>query len=96
MVAPPFCVAFVMVFVVGFLSDRLRSCSGLLVINSIIACVGDLMLVLLPSEYNHARYGALFLTLSGILSGVTLTVGNITGNACGDIKKGKLQLPQLT
>lgn len=92
MVAPPFAVAFVMVFVVGYISDRLKSCSGLLVVNSIVACIGDLMLVLLPPEYNHARYGALFLTLTGILSGVTLTVGNITGNACGDIKKGESSL----
>ncbi|OQV07919.1 hypothetical protein CLAIMM_12273 [Cladophialophora immunda] len=87
MVAPPYCVAFVMVFVVGYLSDRFKSCSGILVINSVVAAVGDLLLVLLPARYNHARYGATFLTLTGILSGVTLSVGNITGNCCGDIKK---------
>ncbi|KAK4938531.1 hypothetical protein LTR10_021063 [Elasticomyces elasticus] len=88
MVAPPYCVAFVMVFVVGYLSDRFKSCSGILVINSIVAAAGDLMLVLVPASHNNVRYGATFLTITGILSGVTLSVGNITGNSCGDIKKG--------
>lgn len=88
MVAPPYCVAFVMVYVLGYLSDRLKSCSGLLVVNSIVAAVGDLVLAGLPHTANKARYGATFLVLTGILSGVTLSVGNITGNCCGDIKKG--------
>ncbi|KIX02468.1 uncharacterized protein Z518_08409 [Rhinocladiella mackenziei CBS 650.93] len=88
MVAPPYCVAFVMVFVVGHLSDHLKSCSGILVVNAIIAAAGDLMLVLVPAEYNNVRYGATFLIITGILSSVTLTLGNITSNCCGDIKKG--------
>ncbi|KAF6802646.1 MFS transporter [Colletotrichum sojae] len=88
MTAPPYCVAFVMVFVVGYASDRLKSCSGLLVICSILAATGDLLLAVLPPSAAHARYGATFLILSGILSGVTLSVGNITSNCCGDIKKG--------
>lgn len=88
MVAPPFCVALVMVFVVGYLSDHFRSCSGLLVVMSLIAGAGDLMLVLLPIENGGGRYAGLFLVLTGILAGVTLSLGNITGNCCGDIKKG--------
>lgn len=88
MVAPPFCVALVMVFVVGYLSDHFRSCSGLLVIMSVIAGTGDLILVLLPIENGGGRYAGFFLVLTGILAGVTLSVGNITGNCCGDIKKG--------
>ncbi len=87
MTAPPYVVAFVMVFVVGYLSDRFRSCSGIMVINSVVAAIGNLMLVLVPAHHNNVRYGATFLTISGILSGVTLSVGNITGNCCGDIKK---------
>lgn len=87
MTAPPYCVAFVMVFVVGYISDRLRSCSGLLVINSVVAAVGLLMLVVVATERTNVRYGATFLVLTGILSGVTLSVGNITSNCCGDIKK---------
>lgn len=87
MVAPPYCLAFVMVFVVGHLSDYLQSCSGLLVVNSLVAATGDIMLALVPAEHNNVRYGATFLVISGILSGVTLTLGNITSNACGDIKK---------
>ncbi|KAK2018414.1 major facilitator superfamily transporter [Colletotrichum eremochloae] len=88
MTAPPYCVALVMVFVVGYASDRLRSCSGLLVVTSAVAAVGDLLLAILPHTAAAARYGATFLVTSGILSGVTLSVGNITGNCCGDIKKG--------
>ncbi|OHE99778.1 major facilitator superfamily transporter [Colletotrichum orchidophilum] len=88
MTAPPYCVAFVMVFVVGYASDRLRSCSGLLVVCSVVAAVGDLLLAVLPPTAAGARYGATFLILSGILSGVTLSIGNITSNCCGDIKKG--------
>ncbi|KAK7455393.1 major facilitator superfamily transporter [Colletotrichum acutatum] len=88
MTAPPYCVAFVMVFVVGWASDRVKSCSGLLVGCSVIAAVGDLLLAMLPHTAASARYGATFLILSGILSGVTLSVGNITSNCCGDIKKG--------
>ncbi|KAL0937416.1 MFS transporter [Colletotrichum truncatum] len=88
MTAPPYCVAFVMVFVVGYASDRLKSCSGLLVICSMVAATGDLLLAVLPHTAANARYGATFLILSGILSGVTLSVGNITSNCCGDIKKG--------
>ncbi|KAK1992751.1 major facilitator superfamily transporter [Colletotrichum falcatum] len=88
MTAPPYCVAFVMVFVVGYASDRLGSCSGLLVATSAVAAAGDLLLALLPHTAAAARYGATFLITSGILSGVTLAVGNITGNCCGDIKKG--------
>ncbi|TEA15037.1 MFS transporter prlL [Colletotrichum sidae] len=88
MTAPPYCVAFVMVFVVGYASDRLKSCSGLLVVCSVVAAVGDLLLAVLPHTAANARYGAIFLITSGILSGVTLSVGNITSNCCGDIKKG--------
>ena len=88
MVAPPSCVAIVMVFVVSYLSDCFKSCSGILVVNSIMACTGDLMLALVPAKHSNVRYGATFLTISGILSGVTLSVGNITGNCCGgDVKK---------
>jgi sugar phosphate permease len=88
MTAPPYCVAFVMVFVMGYTSDKLKSCSGLLVLNSIVAAIGFLMLAVLPHTSEKARYGALFLVLTGILSGVTMSVGNITSNCCGDIKKG--------
>ncbi|GKT62572.1 MFS general substrate transporter [Colletotrichum tofieldiae] len=88
MAAPPYCVAFVMVFVVGYASDRLKSCSGLLVACSVVAATGDLLLAILPHTAASARYGATFLITSGILSGVTLSVGNITSNCCGDIKKG--------
>ncbi|TDZ21365.1 MFS transporter prlL [Colletotrichum orbiculare MAFF 240422] len=88
MTAPPYCVAFVMVFVVGYASDRLKSCCGLLVVCSVVAAVGDLLLAVLPHTAANARYGAVFLITSGILSGVTLSVGNITSNCCGDIKKG--------
>ncbi|KXH25408.1 major facilitator superfamily transporter [Colletotrichum nymphaeae SA-01] len=88
MTAPPYCVAFVMVFVVGWASDRVKSCSGLLVGCSVVAAIGDLLLAVLPHTAASARYGATFLILSGILSGVTLSVGNITSNCCGDIKKG--------
>ncbi|GKT42573.1 major facilitator-type transporter hxnP [Colletotrichum spaethianum] len=88
MTAPPYCVAFVMVFVVGYASDRLKSCSGLLVACSAVAATGDLLLAVLPHTAARARYGATFLITSGILSGVTLSVGNITSNCCGDIKKG--------
>ncbi|KFA46223.1 hypothetical protein S40293_07165 [Stachybotrys chartarum IBT 40293] len=88
MTAPPYCVAFVMVYVVGFASDRLKSCSGLLVVTSTVAAVGDLMLAVLPVSANSARYGACFLVVTGILSGVTLSLGNINHNCCGDIKKG--------
>lgn len=88
MTAPPYCVAFVMVFVVGYVSDRLRSCSGLLVITSTTAAIGDLMLGVLPASASNARYGACFLVLTGILSGVLLSLGNINHNCCGDIKKG--------
>lgn len=87
MTAPPYCVAFVMVYVVGFLSDWLQSCSGLLVVNSIIAATGHLILALVPTENHSVRYGATFLVTTGILSGVTLSLGNITSNCCGDIKK---------
>ncbi|KAK2025192.1 major facilitator superfamily transporter [Colletotrichum zoysiae] len=87
MTAPPYCVAFVMVFVVGYVSDRLQSCSGLLVITSAVAAVGDLLLAILPHTAVAARYGATFLITTGILAGVTLNVGNITSNCCGDIKK---------
>ena len=52
---------------------------------SIVAAIGDLMLVLLPIENTGGRYAGLFLVLTGILAGVTLTLGNITGNCCGDI-----------
>ena len=45
------------------------------------------MLCLIPADNNHARYGATFLIVTGILSGITLSVGNITSNCCGDIKK---------
>lgn len=88
MTAPPYCVAFVMVYVVGFVSDRLKSCSGLLVVTSTVAAVGDLMLGVLPPSASSARYGACFLVVTGILSGVVLSLGNISHNCCGDIKKG--------
>ncbi|PSN60608.1 major facilitator superfamily transporter [Corynespora cassiicola Philippines] len=87
MVAPPYCVALVFLFVVGYLSDRFGTCSGLLVVNSVVAATGDLMLALLPASYNHARYAATFLVITGILSGVVLSLGNITSNCCGDAKK---------
>lgn len=45
------------------------------------------MLALVPVENYHVRYGATFLVTTGILSGVTLSLGNITSNCCGDIKK---------
>lgn len=88
MTAPPYCVAFVMVFAVGWVSDRLRSCSGVMVVTSTVAAVGDLMLGVLPPTASGARYAACFLVLSGILSGVLLSLGNISHNCCGDIKKG--------
>ena len=55
---------------------------GLLVVCSIIAAAGDLLLAVLPHTADSARYGAIFLVLSGILSGITLSVGNITHNCC--------------
>ena len=88
MTAPPFCVALVMCFVIGWLSDRLRKCSSLLVIHALIAIVGDLILVLVPIEQGHTRYAGVFLIQLGILPAITLAVGNIINNACGDIKKG--------
>jgi nitrate/nitrite transporter NarK len=88
MTAPPFCVSLVMCFVIGWLSDRIRSCSGLLAGLTCIAIVGDLILVLLPIENGHGRYAGVFLVQLGILPCITLAVGNIINNCCGDIKKG--------
>ena len=82
------CVSLVMCFVIGWLSDRIRSCSGLLVVHTCIAMVGDLILVLLPIENGHGRYAGVFLIQLGILPAITLAVGNIVNNCCGDIKKG--------
>ncbi|ODV92479.1 hypothetical protein CANCADRAFT_22840 [Tortispora caseinolytica NRRL Y-17796] len=87
MVAPPFCVAFVMVFVVAPISDRLNRRASIYVVNSVVACAGYLMLALIPVENQSARYGALFLVIPAILSGVVLTLGNIQDNCCGDLKK---------
>ncbi|ODV92480.1 hypothetical protein CANCADRAFT_22840 [Tortispora caseinolytica NRRL Y-17796] len=87
MVAPPFCVAFVMVFVVAPISDRLNRRASIYVINSAVACAGYLMLALIPVENQSARYGALFLVIPAILSGVVLALGNIQDNCCGDLKK---------
>ncbi|KAK3716311.1 hypothetical protein LTR37_006461 [Vermiconidia calcicola] len=88
MTAPPFCVALVMCFVIGWLSDRIRSCSGLLAPLTCIAILGDLILVLLPIENGRGRYAGVFLVQLGILPCITLAVGNIINNSCGDIKKG--------
>ena len=88
MTAPPFVVSLVMCFVTGWLSDRIRSCSGLLVLHCAVAIVGDLILVLLPIENGQGRYAGVFLIQLGILPAITLAVGNIINNCCGDIKKG--------
>lgn len=88
MTAPPFCVSLVMCFVIGWLSDRVRSCSGLLAPLTCIAILGDLILVLLPIENGRGRYAGVFLVQLGILPCITLAVGNIINNCCGDIKKG--------
>jgi hypothetical protein len=45
------------------------------------------MLCLLDVSQNSARYGALFLIIPSIVSGVTLTIANVSDNCCGDIKK---------
>lgn len=48
---------------------------------------GFLMLALLDVSHNSARYGALFLIIPAIVSGISLTLANVTDNCCGDIKK---------
>jgi hypothetical protein len=45
------------------------------------------MLAILDESHSTARYGALFLIHPAILAAVTLTIGNVSDNCCGDIKK---------
>lgn len=74
-------------FIVGHLSDRLRLRAGLFVVNCVFTLTGLLMLALLDVSHNTARYGALFLIIPAITSGVTLTIANVSDYCCGDIKK---------
>lgn len=61
MVAPPFCVAFVCVYLVAHISDRVRIRARIYAVHCAIACIGYLMLALIPVDHPAPRYGALFL-----------------------------------
>ncbi|ANB13078.1 Tna1p [Sugiyamaella lignohabitans] len=87
MTAPPYCVGIVLVFVVAHISDRLQRRASLYIINTAVVLVGYLMLAVIDVENTSARYGALFLIIPGLVSGVVLSIGNITDNCCGDLKK---------
>jgi hypothetical protein len=87
MVAPPYAVAFVCVFIVAQASDRLMYRARLFAGMQVIAAVGYLMLCICDSSQNSVRYGSLFLIIPATLAGVTLSIGNISDNVCGDIKK---------
>lgn len=88
MTAPPYCVGIVLVFVLAQISDRLRVRAAIFAVNSIFVSTGYLMLLFVPQSNTTARYGALFLIIPGIVSGVVMSIGNITDNCCGDLKKG--------
>lgn len=78
---------------VAQISDRLRLRAAVFVVLSTIAAAGYLMLALLDESHRNARYGALFLIHPGVLSAITVALGNVTDNCCGDIKKVFIRLP---
>ncbi|QRW12782.1 major facilitator superfamily transporter [Ceratobasidium sp. AG-Ba] len=84
MTVPPYACAGVVMLLVAKASDRMKLrgpfVAGVLVLSGIGLAV--------PATNNHARYGAIFLAVTGTYCGIPLAMSWTTGNAGSETRRG--------
>lgn len=89
--APPYLVAFVVVILTAYLSDRLQSRSVFIMAHSLLAAAGYTVIALLgffESPHTLLRYFALYPAIAGFFSSITIIITWTINNQPSDSGKG--------
>ncbi|KAG9119983.1 hypothetical protein FRC07_004711 [Ceratobasidium sp. 392] len=88
MTVPPYACAGVVMLLIAKASDRLKLRGPFVAGVLMLSGIGYTILLAVPSSNNHARYGAIFLAVTGTYSGIPLAMSWTTGNAGSETRRG--------
>ncbi|KAG9117285.1 hypothetical protein FRC07_007380 [Ceratobasidium sp. 392] len=88
MTVPPYACAGVVMLLIAKASDRLKLRGPFVAGVLMLSGIGYTILLTVPSTNNHARYGAIFLAVTGTYSGIPLAMSWTTGNAGSETRRG--------
>ncbi|KAF8678709.1 mfs general substrate transporter [Rhizoctonia solani] len=88
MTVPPYACAGVVMLVVAKISDRAKVRGPFVAAVLVLSAIGYTILLAVPTTATKARYGAIFLAVSGTYSGIPLAMSWTTGNAGSETRRG--------
>ncbi|QRV84149.1 major facilitator superfamily transporter [Ceratobasidium sp. AG-Ba] len=88
MTVPPYACAGVVMLLVAKASDRMKLRGPFVAGVLVLSGIGYTILLAVPATNNHARYGAIFLAVTGTYCGIPLAMSWTTGNAGSETRRG--------
>ncbi|QRV98186.1 major facilitator superfamily transporter [Ceratobasidium sp. AG-Ba] len=88
MTVPPYACAGVVMLLVAKASDRMKLRGPFVAGVLVLSGIGYTILLTVPATNNHARYGAIFLAVTGTYCGIPLAMSWTTGNAGSETRRG--------
>lgn len=88
MTVPPYACAGVVMLIIAKLSDRAKMRGPFVAAVLALSGIGYTILLTVPTTSTKARYGAIFLAVSGTYTGIPLAMSWTTGNAGSETRRG--------
>ncbi|KAF8608242.1 MFS general substrate transporter [Ceratobasidium sp. AG-I] len=88
MTVPPYACAGVVMLLVAKASDRMKVRGPFVAGVLVLSGIGYTVLLTAPTTNVHARYGAIFLAVTGTYCGIPLAMSWTTGNAGSETRRG--------